>query len=219
VDYSPELLPKPSSSNGTRGFSLARTLIDFAAVEAAPLPPPPESPAITAENNPPKRRKKKPSVPRPSKGIPIKFTFGEAVQLFRDKTNMTLEELGQRTNGLDPILLRRIEVGSFDPPRPTRARIACAFDRTQQELLEEANEFPPPAAAALGQFVRTLRDRQKIGFRDFTAKINLRHELDLFDLENGNADPAPLETYRKIARALRITLYELFSLKLPVDRF
>src|SRR5258708_3183908 len=152
--------------------------------------------------------------PKPSQRPKSKilFSFGEAIQIFCAKENITLEELRKRTGGLSSQLLRRIVVDTRHPSYHVRIRIVHAFNRTELEFRKEANAFPLPAMAPLWAFISEMRKRAGYTLFTFSIKIDVPAPI-LHDLEGGLLDETPFPgVYRKIAKLFRMTLYDLFTM-------
>ena len=99
------------------------------------------------------------------------MTFGQRVQMLRDRSNMTRQALADQL-GMKPQTLRHYEIGDREPGTETIIAIAKIFDVTVDWLIGNETEPIRPTQWALIRATKDLPDEKILSI------VNLIHDLN-----------------------------------------
>jgi len=118
------------------------------------------------------------------------------IRSFRQKRNMTLQELAQKAN-LSVSYLSEIELGKKQPSLETINKLSQALNISREGLIS-ANT----TAAGLGAKILFLRQEKNLSLSELAEKVGISSSY-LCQIENGKVMPA-LSTLKNIAKTLDV---------------
>lgn len=116
------------------------------------------------------------------------------IRSFRQKRNMTLQELAQKAN-LSVSYLSEIELGKKQPSLETIDKLSQALNISREGLISTSS-----TALGLGAKILLLRQEKNLSLSELAEKVGISSSY-LCQIENGKVMPA-LSTLKSIAKAL-----------------